>query len=622
MKSRKHSLIVSVLMLLFSALGIEPATAQTGDPVLVGAGDISSCSRIEDEATARLLDSIPGTVVTLGDNVYPDGKLTEFNTCYAAGWGRHKSRTRPSAGNHDYHVAGGAGYYSYFGSAASPLDNNCRSNCKGYYSYNLGPWHIIVLNSETDHTTGSAQELWLRADLAANPRKCTLAYWHHPRFSSGHHGNNTTVQPFWQALYEYGADVILNGHDHMYERFAPQSPTGQAAPGRGIRQFVVGTGGAGLYPWTTIQPNSEARNNTASGVLKLSLHGTSYDWNFIPIAGQTYADSGSSTCVDGGPVYIPPKPPVAATLTSPSGNIITPRPVYSWNAALQSAQADAATWYLLRVRASNNSVVLNQWYQTSNICSATTCSVQPATALTGGGYAWEVRAWNNGGYAPWSNSLNFTLPYAPGQASLIDPSGNISSSQPSFSWNISPDGGTTDPATWYYLWVNGPLGNGFIKQWYAAGAVCNGGTCSISSPATFGGGNYTWYIRSWNNTGYGPWSSGRSFSLPIPEPPAATTLGGPSGAIADTTPTYTWNAVLDSVQGDAATHYYLWVNGPSGNVIKLWYTANQAGCSGGGTCSVTPPTSLTNGSYSWWVRTWNNAGYGPWSSRRDFTVGP
>jgi hypothetical protein len=269
--------------------------------VLLGAGDIANCDRTQDESTAQLLDGIAGTIITLGDNAYPNGTLTQFNTCYGPNWGRHRDRTRPSPGNHDYRTSGARGYYTYFGWAASPLDANCTSNCKGYYSYNLGGWHIIVLNSEIAHGAGSAQEQWLRADLAANQSVCTLAYWHEPRFSSGEHGNDPGVQPFWQALYDYGADVVLNGHDHAYERFAPQNPSGQAEPSRGIREFVVGTGGANLYSFTTIQPNSEVRNNTTWGVLKFSLHPTTYEWAFVPVAGQTFTDAGIANCVSAGP---------------------------------------------------------------------------------------------------------------------------------------------------------------------------------------------------------------------------------------------------------------------------------------------------------------------------------
>jgi len=302
----------SVILVLFGlVLGSrapwpESPLDQTADPVLIAAGDIAKCSRTQDDETAKLLDGIPGTVVTLGDNVYPDGTLTEFNDCYGPAWGRHKDRTRPSPGNHDYHTAGAAGYFTYFGSAASPMDQNCTSDCRGYYSYNLGTWHIIALNSEIDHTKGSAQEQWLRSDLAANQTTCTLAYWHRPRFSSNLHGDNSSINAFWQALYDFGADVVLNGHDHAYERFAPQNPDAQAEPNRGIREFVVGTGGAKLYTFLTIQPNSEVRNDTTWGVLKLTLHPGSYDWQFIPIAGQTFQDSGSGACVDIGQ---PPKLP-------------------------------------------------------------------------------------------------------------------------------------------------------------------------------------------------------------------------------------------------------------------------------------------------------------------------
>ena len=307
------------------SLSPEAPLAQTGDPVFVGAGDITNCGRTEDEATAQLLDGIPGTVFTLGDNAYPDGTSAQFTDCYGPTWGRHKDRTRPAAGNHDYHVTGAAGYYTYFGSAASPLDTNCTSNCKGYYSYDLGAWHIIALNSEISYGAGSAQEQWLRADLAANQSTCTLAYWHKPRFSSGQHGNNTGSQAVWQALYDYGADVVLNGHDHLYERFAPQNPSAQSDPTRGIREFVVGTGGASLYSFPTIQPNSEVRENTTWGVLKLTLHATSYDWEFVPIAGQTFSDTGSSNCVTLGPTPTPSSTPTSSD-TPTSTHTETPGP--------------------------------------------------------------------------------------------------------------------------------------------------------------------------------------------------------------------------------------------------------------------------------------------------------
>jgi hypothetical protein len=278
-----------------STITVTSPPPPSDDPVIVGAGDIASCSSTGDEATANLLDNIAGTVITLGDNAYSSGTATEYTNCYGPSWGRHLARTRPSPGNHEYNTLDASGYFGYFGSAAG-------DPTKGYYSYDVGAWHIIVLNSNSSCTTiscaaGSAQDTWLRADLAAHGNVCTLAYWHHPRFNSGaSHGNNTAVANFWDALYQYGADVILNGHEHVYERFAPQTPAAVADPAAGIRQFTVGTGGASHYTFGTIQPNSEVRNGTAYGVLKLTLHATSYDWQFVPVAGATFTDSGTGSC--------------------------------------------------------------------------------------------------------------------------------------------------------------------------------------------------------------------------------------------------------------------------------------------------------------------------------------
>ncbi len=274
-----------------------PLVARSSDPVLVGAGDISSCysGNTGDEATAKLLDTIPGTVFTAGDNAYPDGTLNQFTTCYGPTWGRYKARTHPAAGNHEYHTPGASGYFSYFGAAAG-------NRTKGYYSYDLGTWHIIVINSNCEFIggcqAGSSQEQWLRADLAAHPTACTLAYWHHPLFSSGFHESDEPMRPIWQALYDAHADLIINGHSHNYERFAPQDPAGRRDRARGLREFVVGTGGDKFQPMGMVQPNSEVRNNTTHGVIKLTLHPTSYDWVFIPIgiAGQTFTDAGSTAC--------------------------------------------------------------------------------------------------------------------------------------------------------------------------------------------------------------------------------------------------------------------------------------------------------------------------------------
>jgi uncharacterized protein YjdB len=265
-------------------------TAASADPVLVGAGDIASCDSNGDEATANLLDNITGTVFTAGDNVYDSGLASEFAACFDPTWGRHKARIRPAPGNHEtYGTDDMAGYYGYFGAAAGEFG-------KGYYSYNLGAWHIVVMNSNLDVSTGSAQETWLRADLAANPTACTLAIWHYPRFSSGDHGSDASMQDIWQTLYNAGADVVVSGHDHNYERFAPQTPTGVADAARGIRQFVVGTGGASHYAVGTPIANSQITDENTFGVLKFTLHASSYDWQFVPIAGSTFTDSGTGTC--------------------------------------------------------------------------------------------------------------------------------------------------------------------------------------------------------------------------------------------------------------------------------------------------------------------------------------
>jgi hypothetical protein len=256
--------------------------------VLVGAGDIASSVTIA-EATARLLDNIPGTVIAVGDNAYPDGTASDYATRYAPTWGRHKARTRPCPGNHEYHTPGAPDYFAYFGDNAGPAG-------RGYYSFDLGDWHIISLNSNIDMKAGSVQERWLRADLAASNKECTLAFWHHPRFSSGTHGSSTSPSPLWQALQDAWAEIVIVGHDHNYQRFAPQTAAGVADSLRGIREFVVGTGGAGLYHFTTPIANTQAYSTAAHGVLKLTLGPGTYAWEFIPVAGDTYHDSGTGVC--------------------------------------------------------------------------------------------------------------------------------------------------------------------------------------------------------------------------------------------------------------------------------------------------------------------------------------
>jgi hypothetical protein len=259
--------------------------------------------------TAALISSIsPDAVLPLGDDQYECGSLAAFQQSYALSWGAFFGMTYPVPGNHEYqtdstvtppaspcdNTASASGYFSYFGARAGTPG-------QGYYSYDIGSWHLIALNGECSFIggcgAGSPEEQWLKADLAAHPAACTLAYWHEPRWSSGVQGNLSTYGAFWQDLYAAHAEVVLNGHMHLYERFAPQNPSGQLDPTNGIREFTVGTGGKTLVNFSSvIQPNSEVRNNTTYGVLELKLLPTSYQWQFVPEAGQAFTDSGSQAC--------------------------------------------------------------------------------------------------------------------------------------------------------------------------------------------------------------------------------------------------------------------------------------------------------------------------------------
>jgi calcineurin-like phosphoesterase family protein len=262
------------------------------EAVLAGAGDIGDCTTEEDTLTGALLESIGGTIFTAGDNAYENGLPSEFRACYDDVWGSFKYRTRPAPGNHEWQGGGLDGYFGYFGTAAQGPGGS------SWYSYDLGAWHVIVLDSECRKVGGcrpdSKQGRWLAADLAASDTRCTVAIWHKPRFSSGEHGSDKAVAPFWTQLYDAGVDLIVNGHDHDYERFAPQNPKGSEDRERGIRQFVIGTGGAALRAFKEPVPNSEFRL-LAHGVFKLNLRDGGYDWEFIPVVGEAN-DTGTGSC--------------------------------------------------------------------------------------------------------------------------------------------------------------------------------------------------------------------------------------------------------------------------------------------------------------------------------------
>ena len=291
------------------ALFTTPSGLLTANPpqIFVGAGDISSCSNSGDEATAKLLDAIPdpATVYNIGDDAYDNGTTSEFNNCYNPTWGRHKYRTKPTPGNHEYNTSGAAPYYAYFGAAAGPSG-------RGYFSYDLGAWHILSLNSNVSSSAGSAQDTWLRADLAAHPNQCILAYYHHPLYSST--ATYTSSRGLVNALYAYHADLILNGHRHYYEREKPMDPTGKVDLVNGYREIIAGTGGIGGGS-TSSSSFTETSNGSTFGVLKLYLYDDSYAWKFIPVAGKTYTDSGSAVCHSSGGGGGGPGPVDASTST-------------------------------------------------------------------------------------------------------------------------------------------------------------------------------------------------------------------------------------------------------------------------------------------------------------------
>jgi hypothetical protein len=282
-----------------SSTASAPAPSTTADPLIAAAGDIAcepggrvTAKSCQQKATSDLLMQAPLTaVLTLGDEQYVEGRLRNFRTQYGPTWGRRLSITHPAPGNHEY-KSGGDGFYQYFGTAAGAPNHP-------YYSFDVGAWHVIALDSECSYAggcgKGSPQERWLVADLRANPTRCTLAYWHEPRFSSGGHGGSKRYAQFWVDLYAAHADVVLNAHDHDYERFGPQTPFAAPAATTGIREFVVGTGGKSLRPFHKPKPNSQVRSDTF-GVLELRLHPTSYDWSFVPISGSHFTDSGTSSC--------------------------------------------------------------------------------------------------------------------------------------------------------------------------------------------------------------------------------------------------------------------------------------------------------------------------------------
>jgi acid phosphatase type 7 len=284
-----------------------------GDPKVAAAGDIAcappavrTSSSCHHQATANLLAAGNyDAVVPVGDLQYECGQPSAYTAVYHPSWGQFKAKTRPVHGDHEYKTSGGcttpgsAGYYDYFDGAASPNQPNCVSACQGYYSYELGTWHVVVLNTDCSQVGGCSsstpQGRWLAADLAAHPNECILAFWHLPRWGESG-GISSASSYFASALYNARAEVVVSGNTHFYARSAPQNPAGAADP-NGIRQFIVGTGGKSLHGLSSRpDPQVEVRQNTTFGILELTLHPGSYSWRFVPEAGRTFTDSGTNAC--------------------------------------------------------------------------------------------------------------------------------------------------------------------------------------------------------------------------------------------------------------------------------------------------------------------------------------
>lgn len=289
---RRLLVAASVITVAVSSVAVAPLTAvqAQGDVVLLAVGDIASCTSTSDEKVAALMAQNEGLIALTGDNIQSDGQESSYMECFDPAWAPLKDRLRPTPGNHDY-LKGGtpAFYYTYFAPYTGEVG-------KGWYSYNYGAWHVIVMNSMEPDWAGTEQNAWLKADLAANPAKCTLAYWHNPIFHSGAGPITRRMRTSFQLLYEAGAEFILSGDAHHYERFKPMSLNTHIEPDRGIRQFIVGTGGASHTRLGAIWKGTEVRDNTSFGILKLVLSPDSYAWQFIPIDADGFTDSGSTAC--------------------------------------------------------------------------------------------------------------------------------------------------------------------------------------------------------------------------------------------------------------------------------------------------------------------------------------
>jgi Calcineurin-like phosphoesterase len=562
-----------------------------GDPILLAAGDIAACDSPGDEATAAVLDGYPdATVATLGDNAYPDGTAADFANCYAPSWGWHKARTKPSPGNHEYHTPGATPYFDYFGAAAGERG-------KGWYSYELGDWHVVVLNSNCEVVAcgpGSEQEQWLRAELAASEAACTLAYWHHPLITSGSHAgeaNLELVRPFWRALYEHGADVVLAGHDHDYERFAPQTPDGVADSVYGLRQFIVGTGGHSLRGFGTPHLNSQVRDSSAYGVLRLVLKSGGYDWQFLPEAGKTFSDTGSGTChaaPDGAPASNP-----ALSSTHPSGWSNDWTVDVTWSGASDSGSGVDGFSY--------------EWSQSAATMPNTTKDAEEtATGTTSptradGSWWFHLRARDNAGN--WSAAAHLG-PFTIDATDAANPV-PASSTHAADAWSNDP----TVDVTWSGASDGGSGLDGFSYDWTQSDATTPDTTkeaeetaAGTTSPA-LADGDWWFHLRTRDNAGN--WSGAvhlgpfRIDTTAPGNPTELTPSHTPDEWSNDPTVDVTWSGASDSGSGlDGFSYEWTQSDATTPDTTK---TAEE-------TATGTTSQALADGLWWFHLRTRDNAG--------------
>jgi subtilisin family serine protease len=556
-------------------------------PTIVAAGDIAACDQTTDEATAELVERYPdATVATLGDNVYESGTAHEFANCYEPSWGRHKARTRPAAGNHDLVTDGGAAYYAYFGAAAGEPG-------KGYYSYDVGSWHVVVLNSNcavVSCAAGSAQEAWLRADLGASRADCTLAYWHHPYFTTGAHPPTTAVRPLLQALYEHGAELLLSGHNHQYERFAPQNPDDRLDTSHGIRQFVVGTGGRFLYAFARSDPESEARDNTSHGVLRLVLRPGGYDWAFVSAPGWSFGETGSGAC-HGAPDTTPPETAPTISSTHSAGWSADDTVEVSWSGASDSGSGVDGYSY--------------EWSRSPTTTPDTVKDLEETAAgttsppLADGEWWFHLRTADNVGN--WSGTVRLG-PFRIDRTAPANPT--VSATHPS-GW--SPD--ATVEVTWAGANDAASGVDGFSYEWSQAATTVPDTmkeaeeTATGTTSAPLADGEWWFHLRGRDNAGN--WSAASHlgpFRIDTATP-ANPTLSSPSHTVgawsSDPTVAFEWSGASDAHSGvDGYSYEWTQAAGSTPDLVKEAEEASAA----------TTSDPLADGDWWFHLRTRDNAG--------------